>query len=150
MGHLKPPGSYCQQHVAVTLISLSRIWMQKPGVVASRDAMLKKRQTFYIGEEEALLYPGRIRSPGDRSGAKRQYVWRCSVWKYLSGRVIWPGSGCWMPAKNFRLEILSVMVNKVDGQEPEHLSVEVDAKTPTANLNKDNLQMPPGRASTQV
>ena len=37
-------------------------------------------------------------------------------------------------------DLIQVMVNKVEGQEPEHLSVEVDAKTPTANLNKDNLR----------
>ena len=60
-------------------------------VVASRkDAMLKKRQTFYIGEE-----------------GEKQYAWRCLVWKYPSGRVIWPGSGCWMPVKNSRLVTLS-------------------------------------------
>lgn len=37
-------------------------------------------------------------------------------------------------------DLVQVMVNKVDGQEPEQISVEVDAKTPTANLNKDNLR----------
>ena len=42
-------------------------------VVASRkDAMLKKRQTFYIGEEgeKPLLYLEELQKPGDRSGAK--------------------------------------------------------------------------------
>ena len=60
-------------------------------VVASRkDAMLKKRQTFYIGEdtEKPMLYEGRI----------------------------------------------------VEASSVDQIIIEVDAKSPTANINKDNLR----------
>lgn len=33
-----------------------------------------------------------------------------------------------------------VMVNKVEGTEPDQITVEVDGKSPTANVNKDNLR----------
>ena len=60
-------------------------------VVASRkDAMLKKRQTFYLGEdtEKPMLYEGRI----------------------------------------------------VEASSVDQIIIEVDAKSPTANINKDNLR----------
>ena len=36
-------------------------------------------------------------------------------------------------------DLVQVMVNKVEGTEPDEIHVEVDAKSPTANINKDNL-----------
>ena len=37
-------------------------------------------------------------------------------------------------------DLVQVMVNKVEGTEPDEIHVEVDAKSPTANINKDNLR----------
>ena len=37
-------------------------------------------------------------------------------------------------------DLIQVMVNKVEGTEPDEIHVEVDAKSPTANINKDNLR----------
>ena len=113
-------------------------------VVASRkDAMLKKRQTFYIGEEgeKPLLYPGRIaeaRVIAVAPKAVRLEVFGVEV-SVRARDMAWE----WMldASEKFQVgDLIQVMVNKVEGQEPEHLSVEVDAKTPTANLNKDNLR----------
>lgn len=113
-------------------------------VVASRkDAMLKKRQTFYIGEEgeKPLLYPGRIaeaRVIAVAPKAVRLEVFGVEV-SVRARDMAWE----WMldASEKFQVgDLVQVMVNKVDGQEPEQISVEVDAKTPTANLNKDNLR----------
>ena len=117
---------------------------QSRSVVASRkDAMLKKRQTFYIGEEgeKPLLYPGRIaeaRVIAVAPKAVRLEVFGVEV-SVRARDMAWE----WMldASEKFQVgDLIQVMVNKVEGQEPEHLSVEVDAKTPTANLNKDNLR----------
>ena len=113
-------------------------------VVASRkDAMLKKRQTFYIGEdtEKPMLYEGRIveaRVIAVAPKAVRLEVFGVEV-SVRARDMAWE----WMldASEKFQVgDLIQVMVNKVEGQEPEHLSVEVDAKTPTANLNKDNLR----------
>lgn len=113
-------------------------------VVASRkDAMLKKRQTFYIGEEgeKPLLYTGRIaeaRVIAVAPKAVRLEVFGVEV-SVRARDMAWE----WMldASEKFQVgDLVQVMVNKVDGQEPEQISVEVDAKTPTANLNKDNLR----------
>lgn len=105
--------------------------------------MLKKRQTFYIGEEgeKSLLYPGRIaeaRVIAVAPKAVRLEVFGVEV-SVRARDMAWE----WMldASEKFQVgDLIQVMVNKVEGQEPEHLSVEVDAKTPTANLNKDNLR----------
>ena len=79
-------------------------------VVASRkDAMLKKRQTFYIGEdtEKPMLYEGRMVDAGE---------------KFQVG------------------DLVLVMVNKVEASSVDQIIIEVDAKSPTANINKDNLR----------
>lgn len=131
--------------LAVTLISFIKdLDTKSRSVVASRkDAMLKKRQTFYIGEEgeKPLLYPGRIaeaRVIAVAPKAVRLEVFGVEV-SVRARDMAWE----WMldASEKFQVgDLIQVMVNKVEGQEPEHLSVEVDAKTPTANLNKDNLR----------
>lgn len=130
--------------LAVTLISFIKdLDTKSRSVVASRkDAMLKKRQTFYIGEEgeKPLLYPGRIAEARVIAVAPKAVRLEVFGVEVSVRRVIWPGSGCWMPVEKFQVGDLVRLGYKVDGQEPEQISVEVDAKTPTANLNKDNLR----------
>ena len=118
---------------------------QSRSVVASRkDAMLKKRQMFYLNEneeEKPMLYPGRVVEA--RVIAVAPKVVRLEVFgvevSVRARDMAWE----WMldASEKFQVgDLVQVMVNKVDGQEPEQISVEVDAKTPTANLNKDNLR----------
>lgn len=49
----------------------------------------------------------------------------------------------WMLDANEKFQVgdlIQIMVNKVEGTEPGEIHVEVDAKSPTANINKDNLR----------
>ena len=113
-------------------------------VVASRkDAMLKKRQIFYLGEEgeKPLLYPGRIaeaRVIAVAPKAVRLEVFGVEV-SVRARDMAWE----WMldAGEKFQVgDLVQVMVNKVEGTEPDEIHVEVDAKSPTANINKDNLR----------
>lgn len=114
-------------------------------VVASRkDAMLKKRQTFYMSEnegEEPMLYPGRIVEA--RVIAVAQKVVRLEVFgveiSVRSRDMAWE----WLAdaSEKFNVgDLVLVSVNKVNIQSVENIEISVDAKSATANANKDNLK----------
>ena len=114
-------------------------------VVASRkDAMLKKRQMFYFSEnpeEKPMLYPGRLveaRVIAVATRAVRLEVFgvECSV---RARDMAWE----WMVDAGERFQVgdlALVMVNKVEANSPEEVTVSVDAKSATPNTNKDNLK----------
>ena len=115
----------------------------RSGVASRKDAMLKKRQIFYLGEEgeKPLLYPGRIaeaRVIAVAPKAVRLEVFGVEV-SVRARDMAWE----WMldAGEKFQVgDLVQVMVNKVEGTEPDEIHVEVDAKSPTANINKDNLR----------
>lgn len=113
-------------------------------VVASRkDAMLKKRQTFYLGEdtEKPMLYEGRIveaRVIAVAPKAVRLEVFGVEV-SVRARDMAWE----WMvdAGEKFQVgDLVLVMVNKVEASPVDQIIIEVDAKSPTANINKDNLR----------
>lgn len=113
-------------------------------VVASRkDAMLRKRQTFYFGEagEKPLLYPGRIveaRVIAVAPKAVRLEVFGVEV-SVRARDMAWEWMGD--AGEKFQVgDLVLVMVNKVEADSVDQIRVEVDAKSPTANTNKDNLR----------
>lgn len=118
---------------------------QSRSVVASRkDAMLKKRQTFYMAENEGenpLLYPGRVVEA--RVIAVAPKVVRLEVFgvevSVRARDMAWE----WMvdASERFQVgELALVTVNKVQIKSTEELEISVDAKSATANINKDNLK----------
>ena len=112
-------------------------------VVASRkDAMLKKRQTFYIGEEgeKPLLYPGRIAEA--RVIAVAPKAVRLEVFGVECSLKARDMSWEWMRDANDRFaigDVVNVRVKKVTGENAEDLRVEVSAKEALPNSNKVNL-----------
>lgn len=114
-------------------------------VVASRkDAMMKKRQMFYFSEEEdaqPMLYPGRVvqaRVIAVAAKAVRLEVFGVEV-SVRARDMAWE----WMvdAAEKFQIgELVLVTVNEINGASAEELKVLVDAKSATANINKDNLK----------
>lgn len=114
-------------------------------VVASRkDAMLKKRQTFYFPEneeEEPMLYPGRIVEA--RVIAVAPKVVRLEVFgveiSVRSRDMAWE----WMADASEKYQVgdlVLVSVNKINIHSVENIEIAVDAKSATANVNKDNLK----------
>lgn len=114
-------------------------------VVASRkEAMLKKRQTFYFAEEEGakpMLYQGRIveaRVIAVAPKAVRLEVFGIEV-SVRARDMAWE----WMVDANEKFQVgdlVLVAVNNIDIQSVEQISISVDAKSATANVNKDNLK----------
>lgn len=114
-------------------------------VVASRkDAMMKKRQMFYFSEEEdaqPMLYPGRVvqaRVIAVAAKAVRLEVFGVEV-SVRARDMAWE----WMvdAAEKFQIgDLVLVTVNEINGASAEELKVSVDAKSATANINKDNLK----------
>lgn len=114
-------------------------------VVASRkDAMMKKRQMFYFSEEEEaqpMLYPGRVvqaRVIAVAAKAVRLEVFGVEV-SVRARDMAWE----WMvdAAEKFQIgDLVLVTVNEINGASAEELKVSVDAKSATANINKDNLK----------
>lgn len=114
-------------------------------VVASRkDAMMKKRQMFYFSEEEdvqPMLYPGRVvqaRVIAVAAKAVRLEVFGVEV-SVRARDMAWE----WMvdAAEKFQIgDLVLVTVNEINGKTAEDLKVSVDAKSATANINKDNLK----------
>lgn len=114
-------------------------------VVASRkDAMLKKRQMFYYSEEEGgqpMLYPGRMvqaRIIAVAPKAVRLEVFGVEV-SVRARDMAWE----WMvdAAEKFQIgDLALVTVNEVNLKSIEDITVAVDAKSATANVNKDNLK----------
>lgn len=118
---------------------------QSRSVVASRkDAMLKKRQTFYLGEsegEDPMLYPGRVVEA--RVIAVAPKVVRLEVFgvevSVRARDMAWE----WMvdAGEKFQVgELTLVTVNKINMKSIEEMEISVDAKSATANVNKDNLK----------
>ena len=108
-----------------------------------KDAMLKKRQTFYLGEdtEKPMLYEGRIveaRVIAVAPKAVRLEVFGVEV-SVRARDMAWE----WMvdAGEKFQVgDLVLVMVNKVEASSVDQIIIEVDAKSPTANINKDNLR----------
>ena len=118
---------------------------QSRSVVASRkDAMLKKRQTFYLSEhegEDPMLYPGRVVEA--RVIAVAPKVVRLEVFgvevSVRARDMAWE----WMvdAGEKFQVgELTLVAVNKIHMKSIEEMEISVDAKSATANVNKDNLK----------
>ncbi len=118
---------------------------QSRSVVASRkDAMLKKRQTFYLAESEGenpMLYPGRVVEA--RVIAVAPKVVRLEVFgvevSVRARDMAWE----WMvdAGEKFQVgELTLVTVNKINMKSIEEMEISVDAKSATANVNKDNLK----------
>jgi len=118
---------------------------QSRSVVASRkDAMLKKRQTFYLAEsegEDPMLYPGRVVEA--RVIAVAPKVVRLEVFgvevSVRARDMAWE----WMvdAGEKFQVgELTLVTVNKINMKSIEEMEISVDAKSATANVNKDNLK----------
>lgn len=113
-------------------------------VVASRkDAMLKKRQMFYFSEEgtQPMLYPGRMvqaRVIAVAPKAVRLEVFGVEV-SVRARDMAWE----WMvdAAEKFQTgDLALVTVNEVKCKSVDEIAVSVDAKSATANINKDNLK----------
>lgn len=114
-------------------------------VVASRkDAMLKKRQMFYYSEEEGakpMLYPGRMvqaRVIAVAEKAVRLEVFGVEV-SVRARDMAWE----WMvdAAERFQIgDLVLVTVNEINRKSTEDITVTVDAKSATMNVNKDNLK----------
>lgn len=114
-------------------------------VVASRkDAMLKKRQMFYFSEEEGaqqMIYPGRLaqaRVIAVAPKAVRLEVFGVEV-SVRARDMAWE----WMidASEKFQIgDLVLVTVHEIRGNSPEDLAVSVDARSATANVNKDNLK----------
>jgi Ribosomal protein S1 len=114
-------------------------------IVASRkEAMLKKRQMFYFAEnpeDSPMLCPGRIveaRVIAVAPKAVRLEVFgvECSI---RARDMAWE----WMVDANEKYQVgdlVLVTVNKIAIQSLESIGVQVDAKSATANTNRDNLQ----------
>lgn len=118
---------------------------QSRSVVASRkDAMLKKRQMFYFNEneeEKPMLYPGRIVEA--RVIAVAPKVVRLEVFgvevSVRARDMAWE----WMvdASEKFQVgDLTLVMVNQINIRSVEEMEISVDAKSATANVNKDNLK----------
>ncbi len=118
---------------------------QSRSVVASRkDAMLKKRQTFYQAENEGetpMLYPGRVVEA--RIIAVAPKVVRLEVFgvevSVRARDMAWE----WMvdAGEKFQVgELALVTVNQINMKSIEEMEISVDAKSATANANKDNLK----------
>ena len=118
---------------------------QSRSVVASRkDAMLKKRQMFYLNEneeEKPMLYPGRVVEA--RVIAVAPKVVRLEVFgvevSVRARDMAWE----WMvdAGEKFQVgDLTLVMVNKINIRSLEEIDISVDAKGATANTNKDNLK----------
>ena len=113
-------------------------------VVASRkDAMLKKRQTFYYAEEgeKPMLYPGRMvqaRVIAVAAKAVRLEVFGVEV-SVRARDMAWE----WMvdASEKFQIgDLVLVTVIEIRQKSVEDISISVDAKSATANTNKDNLK----------
>lgn len=118
---------------------------QTKSVVASRkDAMLKKRQMFYFPGEDGtqpMLYPGRMvqaRVIAVAPKAVRLEVFGVEV-SVRARDMAWE----WMvdAAEKFQIgDLVLVTVNEIHQKSVEEITVSVDAKSATANTNKDNLK----------
>lgn len=112
-------------------------------VAASRkEAMLRKRQQFYIGQQEEvpMITPGRIveaRVIAVAPKAVRLEVFgvECSL---KARDMTWE----WISDANERFatgDVVSVVVKNISGSKAEEIKIEVSAKEAKANVNKENL-----------
>lgn len=117
---------------------------EKSGSVAAsrKEAMLRKRQQFYFGQQEEtpMIVPGRIveaRVTAVAPKAVRLEVFgvECSLkardmtWEWLSDANEKFATG----------DVVSVVVKSIFGTTVENLKVEVSAKEAKANVNRENL-----------
>ena len=113
-------------------------------VVASRkEAMIKKRQMFYMAEEgmKPMLYPGRVveaRVIAVAPKAVRLEVFGVEV-SVRARDMAWE----WMVDASEKYQVgdlVLVRVDSIDLRSAEEIRVTVDAKCVTANTNADNLK----------
>ncbi len=117
---------------------------EKSGSVAAsrKEAMLRKRQQFYFGQQEEtpMIVPGRIveaRVIAVAPKAVRLEVFgvECSL---KARDMAWE----WLSDANERFatgDVVSVVVKSISGTTAENLKVEVSAKEAKANVNRENL-----------
>lgn len=112
-------------------------------VVASRkEAMLRKRQQFYLGQQDSppMIMPGRIVEA--RVIAVAQKAVRLEVFGIECSLKARDMSWEWMVDANEKFsigDVVSVMVKKITGESIENMKVEVSAKEAKGNVNKENL-----------
>ena len=112
-------------------------------VVASRkEAMLRKRQQFYLGQQEGppMIVPGRVVEA--RVIAVAQKAVRLEVFGVECSLKARDMSWEWMADANEKFaigDVVSVMMMKISGNSIENLKVEVSAKEAKTNVNKENL-----------
>lgn len=114
-------------------------------IVASRkEAMLRKRQMFYMAEDEGakpMLYPGRIveaRVIAVAPKAVRLEVFGVEV-SVRARDMAWE----WMvdAGEKFQVgDLVLVVVDSVDMRSAEQIRITVDAKKAAVNTNADNLK----------
>lgn len=114
-------------------------------VVASRkDAMYKKRQTFYLDTNELgehLIYEGRVVQA--RVVAVAEKIIRVEVFGVECAVVARGLSWEWIGNARDRFSVgdrILVRVLKIDRRDVEHLSVQVDVRSVSAASNHDNLK----------
>lgn len=112
-------------------------------VVASRkEAMLRKRQQFYVSQQDVppMILPGRVVEA--RVIAVAQKAVRLEVFGVECSLKARDMSWEWMADANEKYaigDIVSVVVKKVSGESVEKMKVEVSAKEAGINNNKENL-----------
>ena len=112
-------------------------------VGASRkEAMLRKRQQFYVSQQDVppMILPGRVVEA--RVIAVAQKAVRLEVFGVDCSLKARDMSWEWMADANEKYtigDIVSVVVKKVSGESVEKMKVEVSAKEAGINNNKENL-----------
>ncbi|MBQ8910278.1 MAG: S1 RNA-binding domain-containing protein [Oscillospiraceae bacterium] len=116
----------------------------KSVVGSRRDAMLKKRQTFYFDRDangQTLIYPGRI-VQGRVIAVTEQFI-RVEVFgvdtNVFSRNLTW----YWVSDVREYYSIgdtILLRVTSISGTKTSNIQIEVDAKSLAANTNRDNLR----------
>lgn len=113
-------------------------------VVASRkEAMLRKRQQFYVGQQEGppMIVPGRVVEA--RVIAVAQKAVRLEVFGVECSLKARDMAWEWMADAGERFstgDVVSVVVKSISDGPIESLKVEVSAKEAKGNVNKENLK----------
>ena len=116
-------------------------------VVASRmDAMLKKRQIYYLGKDSDgryRIYDGRVVEA--RVIAVAEKVIRVEVFGVETSILVRDLSWDWIGDAHDRYSVgdqVLVRVLEVDRVDPEHIKIRADIKSVSGGGRNDNLQMP--------
>lgn len=126
-------------------------------VVASRrDAMLRKRQTFYMDTDELgehMIYEGRVVQA--RVVAVAEKVIRVEVFGVETSIVARGLSWEWIGNARDHFSVgdrILVRVQRINREDLEHISIQVDARSVSATNSRDNLKkcMPQCRYAGRV